>query len=260
MRTNLPELELPAQPSHPQAARNCCPSPALASLLALALAALAGCTLAAQTPPAPTAPADKPAARTIHPHKRHSAATAEPAPTPVTPAPVTPPPAPEVPKWPVNEKAEDATVTWDSRGLSVSASNSSLQQILNEIATETGAKVEGIEKDERIFGAYGPGQPRDVLSQLLEGSGYNVLMIGDQGQGAPRQIVLTARHSGEAPGAKPAATPTADEDVEVEDPNPQQQQQQPVNPPFRPAFNPGNQPRPNQPLPGQPQPGTPPNQ
>ena len=47
--------------------------------------------------------------------------------------------------------------------------------------------------DERIFGTYGPGPARDVLSQLLDGSGYNVLMVGDRGAGTPRRIVLTIR-------------------------------------------------------------------
>jgi len=42
---------------------------------------------------------------------------------------------------------------------------------------------------------------RDVLSELLDGSGYNVLMIGDQGQGTPRTLVLTAKGSATAPHA-----------------------------------------------------------
>ncbi len=65
-------------------------------------------------------------------------------------------------------------------------------------------------QDQRIFGAYGPGPARDVLSQLLDGSGYNVLMIGDQGQGTPRRIVLSARPAGPAqPSGNPAqARPT----------------------------------------------------
>ena len=47
--------------------------------------------------------------------------------------------------------------------------------------------------DERVFGAYGlRSQARDVLAQLLQGSGYNVIMIGDQGQGTPRQLLLSA--------------------------------------------------------------------
>jgi hypothetical protein len=130
-------------------------------------------------------------------------------------------------------------VTWDSRGLRIEATNSSLQQILSEVATETGAKVEGMGADQRVYGAYGPGQARDVLMQLLQGSGYNVLMAGDLGAGAPRQIVLSMRRSGtNAPGAanRPAQE-AADEDVpdEVEDQPPPQ----PQPTPGRPGIGPG---------------------
>jgi len=82
-------------------------------------------------------------------------------------------------------------VVFDSRGLLIVASNSSLAQILKDVSTDTGAKVEGMGADQRIFGTYGPGPARDVLSQLLDGSGYNVLMVGDRGAGTPRRIVLT---------------------------------------------------------------------
>jgi hypothetical protein len=63
------------------------------------------------------------------------------------------------------------------------ATNSSLQQILSDVSTATGVKVEGTPGDQRVYGSYGPAPARDVLSQLLDGSGYNVLMIGDQGEG-----------------------------------------------------------------------------
>ena len=66
----------------------------------------------------------------------------------------------------------------------------------SEVSTETGTKVEGMGADQRVYGDYGPGQARDVLSQLLQGSGYNVLLAGDIGQGAPREIVLSPRQSG----------------------------------------------------------------
>lgn len=99
--------------------------------------------------------------------------------------------------------------------LSVMATNSSLRQILADISTATGVKVEGSPTDQRIYGSYGPAPARDVLSQLLQGSGYNVLMVGDQGQGTPRTLVLTAK--GSAPAVAPGAgaqAHAADEDAE----------------------------------------------
>ena len=89
-------------------------------------------------------------------------------------------------------------MVWDSHGLFIQAFNSSLDQILNDISLKTGAKVEGMGADERIFGTYGPGPARDVLTELLEGTGYNILLVGDLGQGTPRRIVLSGRPAGPA--------------------------------------------------------------
>jgi hypothetical protein len=202
--------------------------------LVLFAAALCGAQmLQAQTPATAVQPA-KPH-KTAHPHKRPVAA---PAPAPVPPAaPVAAtPPAPELPQWPANEKPVPAAITWDSQGLLIDAANSSLEQILMEVSTLTGAKLEGFDADQRVFGAFGPGTARDVLSQLLLGSGYNVVMIGDQGQGTPRRIVLSSRHAGAATTAATPA-PASDEDADTEE-QPQQQPQQ-YPPPIRPGFPPG---------------------
>jgi len=151
-------------------------------------------------------------------------------------------PQPELPKWPVNQKPAPATVTWDSRGLAVSAANSSLQQILRDICTATGSKVEGLNTDERIFGEYGPGEARDVLSQLLLGAGYNVMMIGDQGHGAPRQILLTTHHSNNNQGGQ--ARGQANNNNDEDDVDNDVVEEQPVQPPpnVNPTF-PGGPPR-----------------
>jgi hypothetical protein len=146
------------------------------------------------------------------------------------------PPVPETPKWPAFDKPADASVVWDSHGLLISATNSSLEQILHEVSAATGAKVEGLSTDQRVFGQYGPGQARDVLSELLLGSGYNVIMIGDQGQGTPRQILLSVRQAG---GAQPAAKPATNNDEDDTEEPPANQE--PVSP--RPGFPPGGPPR-----------------
>jgi hypothetical protein len=138
-----------------------------------------------------------------------------------------------------------AAVTWDSHGLHIDATNSSLQQILKDVSTVTGTKIEGMGSDQRVYGEYGPGQARDVLSQLLQGSGYNVLLAGDLGQGTPRQILLSPQHAGAAaPGAVNNTEPPQDNDEEpVEnevDDQQQQQQQVPQMPnPSHTGFGPG---------------------
>jgi hypothetical protein len=154
------------------------------------------------------------------------------------------PPAPELPHWPVNDKPAEAAVTWDSQGLRIEAANSSLRQILKDVSTATGAKVEGLGADERVFGAYGPGRARDVLSQLLQGCGYNVMMVGDLGQGTPRQIVLSSRHSGDTPNsANPSAASNSDDEDTDTDDQPQPPAQPLVPVPSRPGVGPGSPPR-----------------
>jgi hypothetical protein len=185
--------------------------------------------LAAQTPAAPS-PA------TAQPHKPHHKAhsvAAHPSPE-AAPA----PPQPVTPNWPINDQPAPATIAWNSSGLRIDAANSSLQQILSEVSTATGARVKGFGADERVFGNYGPGPLRDVLSQLLQGSGYNLLMIGDQAHGAPLQIVLSARQSGNAP-AMAAAPPQGQNDDDADSGVDDQVQPVPISPPLRTGFGPG---------------------
>jgi hypothetical protein len=235
------------------------PLPALLAALGAFFAAqfVVGFSLAAQTPTTPATTsanqAPVPANQSAHRHKKPSAqkpaAQSAPAPEPVAqpapvpapcpdgspapipaPAPVTSPAAPCIPNWPANKKPAEASVVWDSHGLFIQASNSSLDQILNDISLKTGAKVEGMGADERVFGTYGPGPVRDVLTELLEGSGYNILLVGDLGQGTPRRIVLSGRPTG--PAQPSGQSPPADSETE------QEQSAAPEAPPTGPSSQP----------------------
>jgi len=189
--------------------------------LACALATLALGTLQAAVPK-PTAQntldqtATPTTLKTQHPHKRLAAK----APAQAVAAPIVPaaPAEPEAPHWPANAQPIPATVTWDSRGLLITAANSSLAQILQDVSTATGAKIDGFSTDQRIFGSYGPGQVSDILVQLLQGSGYNVLMIGEQGQGTPKQILLSSRNGSAAPTPNTPRANSDDDDADVEEP------------------------------------------
>jgi hypothetical protein len=179
----------------------------------------------------------------VHRHTKPSAAHPVTTPAETTYAPLAAPLA----VWPANDQPVQASIVWDSQGLLIDAKNSSLEQILNDVSTATGATVEGLAADERVFGVYGPGQAREVLSELLQGSGYNVMMIGDQGQGTPRQILLSERHAGDAhpePASKQTST-QADDEPEPEDPQPLQQPNAPRNgfTPPGPGAGPGSPPR-----------------
>jgi hypothetical protein len=147
----------------------------------------------------------------------------------------TQPPAPPAPIWPVNIQPGPARITWDSRGLSVVASNSSLADILQQISVATGIHVEGFSADQRIFGTYGPGPAREVLSELLSGSGYNVLILGGLGSSPPTRLVLSPRPTGPAPPAPPSSQESDYDNSYPADSEPQ--------PPFNPN-SPGFQPSP----------------
>ncbi|MGC1423193.1 MAG: hypothetical protein WA354_15720 [Terracidiphilus sp.] len=203
-----------------------------ASLLAAALSSVYGAAQSASQPAGSPTTSKSQQANAHHSHARSKKQE----PPPVAQAP------PPMPNWPVNDKPNPASVVWDANGLRINASNSSLQQILNEVSTETGTKVEGMGADQRIYGVYGPGKARDVISQLLQGSGYNILLAGDIGQGAPREIVLSPRQSGPAgaPGGMNRQQQDPDEDI----PDQPEEQQQPIQPPpqsqapMRPGFGP----------------------
>lgn len=144
-----------------------------------------------------------------------------------------PPPEPKPPNWPVNDQPGKPMVVWDSHGLRIEAKNSSLRQIMQDVATATGIKVEGMGTDERVFGVYGPGKARDVLSQLLDGTDYNVLMIGGAGDGTPREIVLSAQTKG-SPSQAPADSQAANEANSAVEKQPAEEP-----PPPPPALHPG---------------------
>lgn len=137
---------------------------------------------------------------------------------------------PPKPDWPVNDKPLPPSIVWNASGLRIEASNSSLQQILKEVSTLTGSAIEGFGADERVYGTYGPGPVREVLPKLLYGSAYNLLLIGDMGQGTPRQILLSPRGGG---GKSLAAVPhpAASDDDDVDDVEEEQPQQQPQRQP-----------------------------
>lgn len=128
------------------------------------------------------------------------------------------PVAPKAPLWPANEQPRAAKIVWNSHGLRIEAANSSLDEILREVSLQTGIKVEGMDGDQRIFGVYGPGPAREVLNSLLDGCGYNILMVGDRGAGTPQRIVLIPLVSGTMPPAASAAPPANNGSAEDEQP------------------------------------------
>ncbi|HEX7159355.1 MAG TPA: hypothetical protein VF214_10090 [Edaphobacter sp.] len=111
------------------------------------------------------------------------------APAVITPAP---------PPTPAQSPARRAQVSWVNAELAISASNSSLNQILRDISRVTGLKITGGVSEERVFGNYGPGPLGEVLHSLLDGTGSNTLFIHSTGDN-PSELVLTTRTGGPTP-------------------------------------------------------------
>jgi hypothetical protein len=151
-----------------------------------------------------------------------SAATTQPAPPPPAAAqPVAAQPAPQpqaaplvnqTPPSMLQQPAGEAQIVFSGGTLSIRAENSSLTAILHQVAGKSGMQIEGLSGDERVFGTFGPGAPRDVLADLLNGTSYNLVLLGDLGDGAPRQLILTpATRAGAALPPPSPATTTIDE-------------------------------------------------
>jgi len=157
------------------------------------------------------------------------AAAAAPAPTartetaPVTVASATAPPSL------LDKPAEPPSIDLAQGRLTIHADNSSLADILHRLTSDSGMTVDGLGGDQRIFGSYGPGDPQEVLSTLLDGSGYNVVMVGRTESGTPKQLSLTPR------GAKPASQgPSRPQQIAQDEDNDDEQQGPPIEPPGAP--------------------------
>jgi len=142
----------------------------------------------------------------------------------------------------LQQPAKAAEIKIEPHTLSIKADNSALSEILHEIASSTGMKLDGFTKDERIFGSYGPGETHEVLLSLLQGSGYNVVMVGDMDDGrAPRELSLSQRMASSTPAANAPAASSAEDDADDD----QEVQQAPIETPLPGRPNLGNQPAPN---------------
>jgi serine/threonine-protein kinase len=132
-------------------------------------------------------------------HKK-KAAVVQPAPEPdPTPAPPPPPLTPEQgPSYPPE-------VTFQAGQLTIVARNSTMADVLTAVRQKTGAAVDmPAASGERVVGRFGPGSPRDVMAQLLNGSHYDYVLMGSPADpGALKKVVLMARTNG--PAIAPAA-------------------------------------------------------
>jgi hypothetical protein len=118
------------------------------------------------------------------------------------------------PQAPAQPPSHRAQVGYSNGLLSVSADNSSLNQILREVSSLTGMKITGGVTDERVYGSYGPADTSTVLSALLRGTGSNMMLIFSATQTqTPSELVLTPRAGGPTPPSPNASRERDEEDL-----------------------------------------------
>lgn len=106
---------------------------------------------------------------------------------------------PPTPTPPAEQPATPATIDFKNGLLSVRAKNSSLVSILTQIQQQTGLVIDGLNRDQRVYGQYGPGSISSTLSALLDGSGYDFVIVGGRrSHTAPRLILSTPGPAGAA--------------------------------------------------------------
>ena len=115
------------------------------------------------------------------------------------------PQAAPAPVMPENQPSSPPDVNLRAGQLTIIARNSTLGDVLNAVKQKTGASVDmPPASSERVVGQFGPGAPREVLAQLLNGSHYDYVLVGSPADpGALKKIVLMAKASGPEPAPPP---------------------------------------------------------
>ena len=186
---------------------------ACTALLAMALAVTAygAATTQAQSPDATktaAASATPAKATSAHPTRTHHKKKVE----PVAEVPQPPPPPPTLEQ----QSPTAPQVIYRNGLLTIDAPNSTLSSILHAVQAQTGATMDvpaGAGND-RVAMQLGPGEPRDVLHTLLNGSKFDYMILGVAGQpGAIQKVILTPKTAGGATTqAANTPQPTASEE------------------------------------------------
>jgi hypothetical protein len=115
------------------------------------------------------------------------------------PAPPLPPPTL------AQQPATPPQVSFQGGQLTISAQNSTLGDILKAVRVQTGATIDlpGT-ASERVIGHFGPGPARDVLTELLNGSHFNYVLLGSSSDpGALDRVILMAKSGGSSESNSP---------------------------------------------------------
>jgi hypothetical protein len=154
--------------------------------LGLVLTMLAGALMLPVALQAQTTTAPQSHPKTVHHHKK-------PAPAEETPQPAPPPPTLE------QQQPQPPDVTYNNGQLTIDARNATLSQVLHSVQAKTGASIDvpASASNDRVATVIGPGQPRDVLVSLLNGTKFDYVILGINGNpGGIQRVILTPRQAG----------------------------------------------------------------
>jgi hypothetical protein len=125
-------------------------------------------------------------------------------------SPAAPAPSPMVPQLahsspgapvPAQAPEKKVTISFQDGLLSLTSNKGSLADVLSQIGLATGADMSipaGAEQ-EKVAASLGPGSPRDVLTQLLNGSRYNFIIMGSNADANKvARVLITVKSPGEA--------------------------------------------------------------
>ena len=212
-------------------------------------------TAFAQTATAPSTPPSAAATAGAAKQPQHHSAKGKKAAAPEQQV-VQPPPPPPTPE----QMAPVApNVTYQGGQLTIQSNNATLAQVLRSVQTKTGASfdIPASANSDRVVAQLGPGQPKDVLATLLNGSKFNYIILGSPEQpGSVQKLILTPRQNipitntaqNRVPQPQPQPEPQQDDDYTPPDPTPVDDNSGAVGQPppgaYRPGFTP-NQPTDN---------------
>ncbi len=215
---------------------------ALAPCLAILL--FAGNALAQTAAAAPPSSGNAVPSGATKPKQHHSAKRSK---TPAAEQQVVQPPSPA--PTPEQMPPVAPTVTYQGGQLTIQSNNATLGQVLRSVQSKTGASfdIPASANSDRVVAQLGPGQPRDVLATLLNGSKFNYIILGSPSQpGSVQKLILTPRQNApitntaqNRPSPQPQPEPQADEEYTPPEPvedNSANQAQPPGG--FRPGYTP----------------------
>ena len=155
------------------------------------------------------------------------------------------PPLPSGPTGPVPQIPLDSIapvppqVTYQDGQLTIVAPNSTLGDVLRAVRKQTGAEIEIPTASDRVVTRIGPGPAQEVISELLNGSRFNYVLLGSSDKaGILTRVVLVPKAGAGSENAVAHNQPMQPQQQQADNVDPQDSTDaSPVEPPEEPEDN-----------------------